>query len=175
MKKESAGRQLSILLVFVLAVAAVFLLAFSRQGSGPEKKARFVLEQLLSCTVHIDSAVDANAASGSEPGLVSVDDSGLTAYLNAQFSDSMTASCLQQLMANRTVTQVTRLAEQLGDPLEATGLTLTKRSGEADSYDFSADLQTAAGRTTAASASGTITMVKEDGVWKAARITLNVK
>ena len=58
-----------------------------------------------------------------------------------------------------------------GQPAE---LTLQKRSGADHCYDFSADLQAADGTTTA-SVTGTITMVKEDGAWKASDLTLNLK
>ena len=65
----------------------------------------------------------------------------------------------------------TRIASLSGQPA---GLTLQKRSGADHCYDFSADLKAADGTTTA-SVTGTITMVKEDGAWKASDLTLNLK
>ena len=53
-------------------------------------------------------------------------------------------------------------------------LTLKKRAGAENCYDFSAALLTAADSTAAAQVSGTITMVKEEGRWKASAITLNL-
>ena len=55
-----------------------------------------------------------------------------------------------------------------------TDLTLKKRAGAENCYDFSATLLTAADSTAAAQVSGTITMVKEDGRWKVSAITLNL-
>ena len=52
-------------------------------------------------------------------------------------------------------------------------LTLKKRAGAENCYDFSAALLTSTD-STAAQVSGTITMVKEDGRWKASAITLNL-
>ena len=74
----------------------------------------------------------------------------------------------EKLLANRLPTRIASLS---GQPA---GLTLQKRSGADHCYDFSADLQAADGTTTA-SVTGTITMVKEDGAWKASDLTLNLK
>ena len=122
----------------------------------------------------VEQAVDAAAPSGSEPGLVAVDTDGLYAFLQAQLGDAMTADCLNKVMANRLPTRITALAGQSGDKLVPTDLTLKKRAGAENCYDFSAALLTATDSTAAAQVSGTITMVKEDGRWKAAAITLNL-
>ena len=95
-------------------------------------------------------------------------------YVQAQLGDVMTADCLDQVLANRLPTRITALAGQSGDKLEPAGLTLKKRSGAGSCYDFSAELQTVADKTPAAQVSGTITMVKEDGRWKAAALTLDL-
>ena len=104
----------------------------------------------------------------SEPGLVQVDGGDFMAFYQAQFGDCMTQQCLEKLLANRLPTRIASLS---GQPA---GLTLQKRSGADHCYDFSADLQAADGTTTA-SVTGTITMVKEDGAWKASDLTLNLK
>ena len=119
-------------------------------------------------------AVDAAAPAGSEPGLVAVDTDGLYAFLQAQLGDAMTADCLNKIMANRLPTRITALAGQSGDKLVPADLTLKKRAGAENCYDFSAALLTATDSTAAAQVSGTITMVKEDGRWKASAITLNL-
>ena len=85
-----------------------------------------------------------------------------------------TADCLNKIMANRLPTRITALAGQSGDKLVPADLTLKKRAGAENCYDFSAALLTAADSTAAAQVSGTITMVKEDGRWKASAITLNL-
>ena len=122
----------------------------------------------------MEQAVDAAAPAGSEPGLVAVDTDGLYAFLQAQLGDAMTADCLDKVMANRLPTRITALAGQSGDKLVPADLTLKKRAGAENCYDFSAALLTATDSTAAAQVSGTITMVKEDGRWKAAAITLNL-
>ena len=175
MKTESFRKQALSLAVFVLAVAAVF--ALTRLRSDPAgKKAEFVVQQLLSCSSAVEDAVDADAASvsGSQPGLVSADSAGLESFVRAQLGDAVTADCLDKVMANRLPTRITALAGQSGDKLVPADLTLKKRAGAENCYDFSAALLTAADSTAAAQVSGTITMVKEDGRWKASAITLNL-
>ena len=103
-----------------------------------------------------------------------MDTQGLYTYVQAQLGDVMTADCLDQVLANRLPTRITALAGQSGDKLEPASLTLKKRSGAGRCYDFSAELQTVADKTPAAQVSGTITMVKEDGRWKAAALTLDL-
>ena len=175
MKTESFRKQALSLAVFVLAVAAVF--ALTRLRSDPAgKKAEFVVQQLLSCSSAVEDAVDADAASvsGSQPGLVSADSAGLESFVRAQLGDAITADCLDKVMANRLPTRITALTGQSGDQLVPADLTLKKRAGAENCSDFSAALLTAADSTAAAQVSGTITMVKEDGRWKAAAITLNL-
>lgn len=174
MKSESFRKQALSLVLFFAAVAAVFTL--TRLRSDPAKKqAEFVVQQLLSCSSAVEQAVDAAAPpAGSEPGLAAVDTDGLYAFLQAQLGDAMTADCLNKVMANRLPTRITALAGQSGDQLVPADLTLKKRAGAENCYDFSADLLTATDSTAAAQVSGTITMVKEDGRWKASAITLNL-
>ena len=175
MKSESFRKQALSLVLFFAAVAAVF--ALTRLRSDPAKKqAEFVVQQLLSCSSAVEQAVDAAAdsASGSEPGLAAADTDGLYAFLQAQLGDAMTADCLDKVMANRLPTRITALAGQSGDQLVPSDLTLKKRAGAESCYDFSATLLTATDSTAAAQVSGTITMVKEDGRWKAASLTLNL-
>ena len=167
MKSETFRKQALSLIVFFVAVAAVFFVASRLRGDPAEKQAQTILTQLLSSSDAVEPAVD-DSAVGSEPGLVQVDDGGFAAFYQAQFGDSMTQQCLEKLLANRLPTRIASLS---GQPA---GLTLQKRSGADHCYDFSADLQAADGTNTA-SVTGTITMVKEDGAWKASDLTLNLK
>lgn len=149
-----------------VAIAAVF--ALTRLRSDPAgKQAQTILTLLLSSSDAVEPAAD-DSYTASEPGLVQVDDGGFAAFYQAQFGDCMTQQCLEKLLANRLPTRIASLS---GQPA---GLTLQKRSGADHCYDFSADLQAADGTTTA-SVTGTITMVKEDGAWKASDLTLNLK
>ena len=186
MKSETFRKQALSLIVFFVAIAAVF--ALTRLRSDPAgKQAQTILTLLLSSSDAVEPAAD-DSYTASEPGLVQVDDGGFAAFYQAQFGDCMTQQCLEKLLANRLPTRIASLS---GQPA---GLTLQKRSGAGQSqphvggegglagaalsgdhcYDFSADLQAADGTTTA-SVTGTITMVKEDGAWKASDLTLNLK
>lgn len=167
MKSETFRKQALSLIVFFVAVAAVFFVASRLRGDPAEKQAQTILTQLLSSSDAVEPAAD-DSYTASEPGLVQVDDGGFMAFYQAQFGDCMTQTCLEKLLANRLPTRIASLS---GQPA---GLTLQKRSGADHCYDFSADLQAADGTNTA-SVTGTITMVKEDGAWKASDLTLNLK
>lgn len=167
MKSETFRKQALSLIVFFVAVAAVFFVASRLRGDPAEKQAQTILTQLLSSSDAVEPAAD-DSYTASEPGLVQVDDGDFMAFYQAQFGDCMTQQCLEKLLANRLPTRIASLS---GQPA---GLTLQKRSGADHCYDFSADLQAADGTTTA-SVTGTITMVKEDGAWKASDLTLNLK
>ena len=167
MKSETFRKQALSLIIFFVAVAAVFFVASRLRGDPAEKQAQTILTQLLSSSDAVEPAAD-DFYTASEPGLVQVDDGGFAAFYQAQFGDCMTQQCLEKLLANRLPTRIASLS---GQPA---GLTLQKRSGADHCYDFSADLQAADGTTTA-SVTGTITMVKEDGAWKASDLTLNLK
>lgn len=167
MKSETFRKQALSLIVFFVAIAAVFFVASRLRGDPAEKQAQTILTQLLSSSDAVEPAAD-DSYTASEPGLVQVDDGDFMAFYQAQFGDCMTQTCLEKLLANRLPTRIASLS---GQPA---GLTLQKRSGADHCYDFSADLQAADGTTTA-SVTGTITMVKEDGAWKASDLTLNLK
>lgn len=167
MKSETFRKQALSLIVFFVAVAAVFFVASRLRGDPAEKQAQTILTQLLSSSDAVEPAAD-DSYTASEPGLVQVDDGGFAAFYQAQFGDCMTQTCLEKLLANRLPTRIASLS---GQPA---GLTLQKRSDADHCYDFSANLQAADGTTTA-SVTGTITMVKEDGAWKASDLTLNLK
>lgn len=151
MKSETFRKQALSLIVFFVAIAAVF--ALTRLRSDPAgKQAQTILTQLLSSSDAVEPAAD-DSYTASEPGLVQVDDGDFMAFYQAQFGDSMTKDCLDRVLANRLPTRIAALS---GQP---TNLTLHKRSGADNCYDFSADLQADDGATTA-SVTGTITMVK---------------
>lgn len=167
MKSETFRKQALSLIIFFVAIAAVFFVASRLRGDPAEKQAQTILTQLLSSSDAVEPAAD-DSYTASEPGLVQVDGGDFMAFYQAQFGDCMTQQCLEKLLANRLPTRIASLS---GQPA---GLTLQKRSGADHCYDFSADLQAADGTTTA-SVTGTITMVKEDGAWKASDLTLNLK
>ena len=167
MKSETFRKQALSLIIFFVAVAAVFFVASRLRGDPAEKQAQTILTLLLSSSDAVEPAAD-DSYTASEPGLVQVDDGGFAAFYQAQFGDCMTQQCLEKLLANRLPTRIASLS---GQPA---GLTLQKRSGADHCYDFSADLQAADGTTTA-SVTGTITIVKEDGACEAHDLTLSLK
>ena len=167
MKSETFRKQALSLIIFFVAVAAVFFVASRLRSDPAGKQAQTILTQLLSSSDAVEPAAD-DSYTASEPGLVQVDGGDFMAFYQAQFGDCMTQQCLEKLLANRLPTRIASLS---GQPA---GLTLQKRFGADHCYDFSADLQAADGTTTA-SVTGTITMVKEDGAWKASDLTLNLK
>ena len=182
MKSDSFRKQALSLVVLFAAIAAMFVLATHLRKSPAQDQAEFIVQQLLSCSTSIEQAAEQDAAQaesaaasqGSEPGLTQLDGSALITYVNAQFGDIVTKDCLNQMLRNRLPTRITTLAGQYNDKLEAVDLTLKKQSGEAVCYTYTASFQTVTDHTAVATASGTITMVKEDDVWKASDLTLTV-
>ena len=99
MKSETFRKQALSLIVFFVAIAAVF--ALTRLRSDPAgKQAQTILTQLLSSSDAVEPAAD-DSYTASEPGLVQVDDGGFAAFYQAQFGDCMTQQCLEKLLANR--------------------------------------------------------------------------
>lgn len=170
-------------LAVVVLAALLFVpnaLRRHNQQQDASVQAQFVVQQLLNCSRAIQPALDetasaaSSAASGTEPGLVPVDDDGLTTWMEAQFGDIMTAECRDKLLRNRIVSRIPALAEQYDSSIEAPEVTLERRSGDAECYDYSAALQTVGDGTVVGTAAGTITLIEEDGVWKASDLTLTI-
>lgn len=129
MKSETFRKQALSLIVFFVAVAAVFFVASRLRSDPAGKQAQTILTQLLSSSDAVEPAAD-DSHTASEPGLVQVDDGGFAAFYQAQFGDCMTQQCLEKLLANRLPTRIASLS---GQPA---GLTLQKRSGADHCYDF---------------------------------------
>ena len=128
MKSETFRKQALSLIIFFVAVAAVFFVASRLRGDPAEKQAQTILTLLLSSSDAVEPAAD-DSYTASEPGLVQVDDGGFAAFYQAQFGDCMTQQCLEKLLANRLPTRIASLS---GQPA---GLTLQKRSGADHCYD----------------------------------------
>ena len=78
MKSETFRKQALSLIVFFVAIAAVF--ALTRLRSDPAgKQAQTILTQLLSSSDAVEPAAD-DSYTASEPGLVQVDDGGFAAF-----------------------------------------------------------------------------------------------
>lgn len=110
MKSETFRKQALSLIVFFVAIAAVF--ALTRLRSDPAgKQAQTILTQLLSSSDAVEPAAD-DSYTASEPGLVQVDDGDFMAFYQAQFGDCMTQQCLEKLLANRLPTRIASLSGQ---------------------------------------------------------------
>ena len=83
MKSETFRKQALSLIVFFVAIAAVF--ALTRLRSDPAgKQAQTILTQLLSSSDAVEPAAD-DSYTASEPGLVQVDGGDFMAFYQAQF------------------------------------------------------------------------------------------
>ena len=111
MKSETFRKQALSLIIFFVAVAAVFFVASRLRGDPAEKQAQTILTQLLSSSDAVEPAAD-DSYTASEPGLVQVDDGGFAAFYQAQFGDCMTQQCLEKLLANRLPTRIASLSGQ---------------------------------------------------------------
>ena len=58
MKSETFRKQALSLIVFFVAIAAVFFVASRLRGDPAKKQAEFVVQQLLSCSSAVEQAVD---------------------------------------------------------------------------------------------------------------------
>lgn len=111
MKSETFRKQALSLIIFFVAVAAVFFVASRLRGDPAEKQAQTILTLLLSSSDAVEPAAD-DSYTASEPGLVQVDDGGFAAFYQAQFGDCMTQQCLEKLLANRLPTRIASLSGQ---------------------------------------------------------------
>lgn len=167
--------------VLPLALALVLLASAAgcgQNGSGPQQQSQAALEQLLSCTLQqaddFDTAMSAAFAEtteNSEAGLLPGNDEELMEHLTNRFGGSMTDACIKDLAMSRSIYRSAALAKEIGSDIHAGSVELTKRSGEEECYDFSAEIKTSAGNP-AAKASGTISMERDGDKWKASHITL---
>ncbi len=102
-----------------MAVLMVMLLAAGCQknGNSSEESANAVLNQFLSGTVQDADEFDsqyaeiASAETGDETGMVSID--GMEDYFQKQFGEIMTADCIADLLADRSMIAPMKLAQQM--------------------------------------------------------------
>ena len=168
---------LPVILILVIAVSAV---GCRQKDGGPEQRSQAALELLLSCYMEqsedFDAAMSAaltEPAESSGIGLISGNDSELMRHLTDRFGGFMTNACIEDLTMSRTIYRSAALAKDFGSDISADDVELTKRPGEEECYDFSAEITTSAGDP-AAKASGTVLMEKDGAEWKASHITLTL-
>ena len=148
-------------------------------SNTPATAAKNVLNQLLSCTQQqaeeLDAALTQNfttAIQSNEAGRMA-GNGNVTDYLTKRFGSLMTGKCIEMIVANRTYYQVVKVTNSRGADIQAQGLQLTRRAGDKEVYDFSAELRTAGGDL-AATAQGNLTMEQEGDGWKASQVTVTV-
>lgn len=168
---------LPFILILVIAVPAA---GCGQKDSGPKQRSQAALELLLSCTMEqaedFDAAMSTAFAEPTENGgigLTAGNDSELVEYFAKRFDGSMTDSCIEDLTMSRMIYRSAALAKDFGSDVSTGDVKLTKRPGEEECYDFSAELKTSAGDP-AAKASGTVWMEKDGAEWKASHITLTL-
>lgn len=168
---------LPVILILVIAVPAA---GCGQKDGGPKQRSQAALELLLSCTMEqaedFDAAMSTAFAEPTENGgigLTAGNDSELVEYFAKRFDGSMTDACIEDLTMSRMIYRSAALAKDSGSDVSTDDVKLTKRPGEEECYDFSAELKTSAGDP-AAKASGTVWMEKDGAEWKASHITLTL-
>ncbi len=168
---------LPVILILVIAVPAA---GCGQKDGGPKQRSQAALELLLSCTMEqaedFDAAMSTAFAEPTESsgiGLTAGNDDELMEYFAKRFDGSMTDACIEYLTMSRMIYRSAALAKDSGSDVSTDDVKLTKRPGEEECYDFSAELKTSAGDP-AAKASGTVWMEKDGAEWKASHITLTL-
>ena len=159
-----------------MAVLMVMLLAAGCQKSGnsSEESANAVLNQFLSGTVQDANEFDSQYAeiASAETGMVSID--GMEDYFQKQFGEIMTADCIADLLADRSMIAPMKLAQQLDKDIIAQDIQLTAKSGEDNAYDFTAQLVTSDDKQPVGTAEGYVKMQSDNSNWKASALTIKI-
>ena len=164
-----------------MAVLMAMLLAAGCQKSGnsSEESANAVLNQFLSGTVQDADEFEnqyaeiASAETGDETEMISV--TGMDDYFQKQFGEIMTADCIADLMADRSIIAPMKLAQQLDKDIIAQDIQLTAKSGEDNAYDFSTQLVTSDDKQPVGTAEGYVKMQSDNSNWKAVSMNIKIK
>ena len=159
-----------------MAVLMAMLLAAGCQKSGnsSEESANAVLNQFLSGTMQDADEFDSQYAeiASAETGMVSID--GMEDYFQKQFGEIMTADCIADLLADRSMIAPMKLAQQLDKDIIAQDIQLTAKSGEDNAYDFSTQLVTSDDKQPVGTATGYVKMQSDNSNWKASALTIKI-
>ena len=163
-----------------LAVLLGMLWAAARQPSGNSfaESATAALNQFLSGTVQAADEFDsqyaeiASAETGDETGMVSID--GIEDYFQKQFGEIMTADCIADLLADRSMIAPMKVAQQMDKDIIAQDIQLTAKSGEDNAYDFSTQLVTSDDKQPVGTATGYVKMQSDNSNWKASALTIKI-
>ena len=149
-----------------MAVLMAMLLAAGCQKSGnsSEESANAVLNQFLSGTVQDADEFDSQYAE--------ID--GMEDYFQKQFGEIMTADCIADLLADRSMIAPMKLAQKLDKDIIAQDIQLTAKSGEDNAYDFSTQLVTSDDKQPVGTATGYVKMQSDNSTWKASALTIKI-
>ena len=86
----------------------------------------------------------------------------------------MTADCIADLMADRSMIAPMKLAQQMDKDIIAQDIQLTAKSGEDDAYDFSAQLVTSDDKQPVGTATGYVKMQSDNSTWKASVLIIKI-
>lgn len=86
----------------------------------------------------------------------------------------MTADCIADLLADRSMIAPMKLAQQMDKDIIAQDIQLTAKSGEDNAYDFSTQLVTSDDKQPVGTATGYVKMQSDNSTWKAAALTIKI-
>lgn len=163
-----------------MAALMVMLLAAGcgKSSGSSEESANAVINQFLNGTVQDANEFDSqyaeitSAETGGETEMISVD--GMDDYFQKQFGEIMTADCIADLMADRSMIAPMKLAQQIDKDIIAQDIQLTAKSGEDNAYDFSAQLVTSDDKQPVGTAEGYVKMQSDNSIWKASALTIKI-
>ena len=104
--------------------------------------------------------------------MVSID--GMEDYFQKQFGEIMTADCIADLMADRSMIAPMKLAQKLDKDIIAQDIQLTAKSGEDNAYDFTAQLVISDDKKPVGTATGYVKMQSDNSTWKASALTIKI-
>lgn len=173
--------------IFVLALALVLPLFCGCGGKSVEESTSAAVERILTCTLDevntyygmrefmgdVTVAENGTPQFESSEGMVEVAGE-MEDYIAKRFGAYMTEKCLEQMTSDRLFVQVYMLADANGSGIEPKDLTLTRREGEHEVWDFTAELTATKDGSSVSPVSGTVVMKQDGGEWKADNISMGV-
>ena len=86
----------------------------------------------------------------------------------------MTADCIADLLADRSMIAPMKLAQQMDKDIIAQDIQLTAKSGEENAYDFTAQLVTSDDKKPVGTAEGYVKMQFDNSNWEASVLTIKI-
>ena len=162
----------------ILLMTVIITAGCQKSSDSSEESAKAVLNQFLRGTVQNANEFDSqyaemtSAETGDESDMVSI--TGMEDYFQKQFGEIMTAECISDLMADRSIISPMKLAQQMDKDIIAQDIQLTAKSGEENAYDFTAQLVTSDDKKPVGTAEGYVKMQFDNSNWKASVLTIKI-